>query len=179
MPWYLELLFCCTNILPCINFFFCFGHWHTFLRRPWAFSRALGCGARRGARLYTTTQVWVPGGLRGACSRRSMSRNLQVIAGSLSAELGPSKSMPNPHVSFFALTNHATRQNNTRFNLSPFLRRRTPLCVYGHRLCVCVLCMCYVVCGCAGLVCASMCWNPTFQLVLFCSAACCCCCCCY
>ena len=26
--------------------------------------------------MYTTAQVWVPGGLRGACSGRSKSRNL-------------------------------------------------------------------------------------------------------
>ena len=30
----------------------------------------------QGARLYTTTQVWVPGALRGACSGHSKSRNL-------------------------------------------------------------------------------------------------------
>ena len=30
----------------------------------------------QGVRLYTTVQVWVPGGLRGACSGRSKSRNL-------------------------------------------------------------------------------------------------------
>ena len=61
-------------ILLCINVFF--QHVHAFLRCPWVFSRALGCKARRGARLYTTAQVWVPGRLRGACSGRSKSRNL-------------------------------------------------------------------------------------------------------
>ena len=30
-----------------------------------SFPRALGCGARRGARAYTTAQVWAPAGLRG------------------------------------------------------------------------------------------------------------------
>ena len=49
---------------------------HAFLRRPWVFSRALGYGARRGARLNTTAQVCVPGGRRGACSGRSKLRNL-------------------------------------------------------------------------------------------------------
>ena len=34
-----------------------------------------------GARLYTTAQVWVPGGLRDACCGRSKSRNLASIHG--------------------------------------------------------------------------------------------------
>ena len=56
-------------------------HLLAFLRHPWVFSRALGCGARRGAAWYTTAQVWVPGGLRGACSGRSKSRNLASSRG--------------------------------------------------------------------------------------------------
>ena len=44
----------------------------------------------QGARLYTTVQVWVPGGLRGACSGHSKSRNLArkdgVAFGGASAE---------------------------------------------------------------------------------------------
>ena len=59
----------CTHVLF-------LGHLHPFLRRPWVFSRVLGCGARRGPRMYTTAQVWVPCGHRGAYSGRSKSRNL-------------------------------------------------------------------------------------------------------
>ena len=81
------------------------GHLHAFLRRPWVISRALGCGARRGARLYTTAQVWVQGGLRGACSGHSKSRNLaNVITGLLSAELEPIKTMENPLCQLFLST---------------------------------------------------------------------------
>ena len=36
-----------------------------FSPAPQVFPRALGCGARRGARAYTTAQVWAPAGLRG------------------------------------------------------------------------------------------------------------------
>ena len=40
-----------------------------------SFSRSRVRGTQ-GVRLYTTAQVWVPGGLRGACSGRPESRNL-------------------------------------------------------------------------------------------------------
>ena len=53
-----------------------FLHLHAFLRRPWVLSRGLGCGAR----LYTA-QIWVPGGLRGACCGSSKSRNLTINHG--------------------------------------------------------------------------------------------------
>ena len=56
----------------------------------------------QGGRLYPTAQVWVPGGLRRACSCRSKSRNLARITELLSAELQPSKTIENPHVSCFA-----------------------------------------------------------------------------
>ena len=53
-----------------------------FLHSPAFFPVAVGLLSRsklrgtRGARLYTTAQDWVPGGLRGACSGRSKSRHL-------------------------------------------------------------------------------------------------------
>ena len=48
----------------------------TFLFPPRAFSRALWLRGTQGGRLYTTVQVFVPAGLRGACSGRSKSRDL-------------------------------------------------------------------------------------------------------
>ena len=66
----------CTNVCACFLFFvLCF----TFARFSPApvglFSRSRLRGTQ-GVRLYTTTQVWVPGGLCGAYSGRSNPRNL-------------------------------------------------------------------------------------------------------
>ena len=44
------------------------------------FSRSRPRGTQ-GGRLYSTGQVWVPGGLRGACSGRSKSRNMAINHG--------------------------------------------------------------------------------------------------
>ena len=53
--------------------------------------------------LYPTAEVWVAGGFRGTCSGRSKSRIWQIDMRLLSAELGPRKTMENPHVSCFAV----------------------------------------------------------------------------
>ena len=47
-----------------------------FLPRSRVFSRALGCGARRGAACTPRHKCGVPAGLRGVCSGRSKSHNL-------------------------------------------------------------------------------------------------------
>ena len=47
-----------------------------FLFRPLVFLSRCRPRGHAGARVYTTAQVWVPAGLRGACSGRSQSRNL-------------------------------------------------------------------------------------------------------
>ena len=65
------------------------------------FSRSRLRGTQ-GGRLYTTAQVWIQAGLRGACSGRSKSRNLGSNHGVASAELEPSETMENPHISCFA-----------------------------------------------------------------------------
>ena len=85
-------------------------------------------------------------------------------------ELQPSKA--NPHVSFFALTSHARTTPASSFPRScsdgHYFHACVDICV-----CMCVLrmheCAVYVlqrVCGCAGLVCAFVRWNPTFQLLV-------------
>ena len=47
----------------------------------------------QGTRLYTMVQVWVPAGLRGACSGRSKSR-------SLSDQLEPTRPIQTPNAVF-------------------------------------------------------------------------------
>ena len=108
----------------------------------------------QGGRLYTAAQGWVPGELRSACSGVQRREIWQVIAGTLSTELAPSKTVENPQVRCFALTSRA-RTTPTRFKLFPFLHRRTLLCMWGHWLCVCVLYMFYVcaVCGPSWCIC--------------------------
>ena len=144
-----------------------FGPSHAFLWRPWIFPHALGCGARRGP---TCTPRGKFGSRAGSGARALGVQNReiwQVISGLIFAELESSMTMENPHVNFFRFCSDTPRQNNTRFKLSPFLEQQTLLCVCGHCLvyvcCLCATCLR----GCAGLVCAYMCWNPTFQLVFF------------
>ena len=63
-------------ICVCLCFVLFFLHSHAFLRRAWVFSRALGCGARRRPACTPRRNLWVPGGLRSACSGRSKLRNM-------------------------------------------------------------------------------------------------------
>ena len=83
----------------CVCFFFTFARFSLAPVGRLSRSRLRGT---KGTNLYTTAQVWVPGGLRGACSGRSKTRNLASITGLLSAELEPSNAMKNPHMSCFA-----------------------------------------------------------------------------
>ena len=87
-------------LLLCINA--CFLLLHAFLRPPWVFSRALGCGERRGGACTLRLKfVSRPGSV--ACALGVRNREIsQIITGSLSAELEPSTTMENPHVSCFA-----------------------------------------------------------------------------
>ena len=77
-------------------------HLHAFPRRPWVTSRALGCGVRRGPACTPRRKF----GSRAGSVARALgvqSREIwQVITGSLSAELEPSKATENPHVRRFA-----------------------------------------------------------------------------
>ena len=78
-----------------------FWHLHAFIRRPWIFSYALGCGVGRGAARTPRRKT----GLRAGSVTRALgvqSREIwKVITGLISAVLEPSKTMENPHVSFF------------------------------------------------------------------------------
>ena len=79
----------CTNV---------FGHLHAFLRPPWVFSRALGCGARRRPACTPRSKF---GSRTGsvACALGVQSHGIwYVITRLLSAELEPS-TIENPHTS--------------------------------------------------------------------------------
>ena len=60
---------------------------------PPVFSRALGCVARQGGRVYTTVQMRAPAGVRGACSGPSKSRILASDYGEAFDLLEPSRTM--------------------------------------------------------------------------------------
>ena len=72
---------CITTYLTMYQCMCVFGHLHSFLRRPWVFSPRPRLRGTQGARVHTAVQVWVPGGLRGACSGHSKSRNLAINRG--------------------------------------------------------------------------------------------------
>ena len=85
--------------------FFC-GTQNFSLPAAGLFSRSRLRGTQ-GVRPYTTAQVWVPTGLRGACSGRSKSRNLASNAGLLSDQPETNQAHANPqaaiYFSFFPL----------------------------------------------------------------------------
>ena len=80
-----------------------FAHRIPFLFRPRVFSRALGCGARRGPAWYTGRKFGArPGSVaraRGVQSRESW----QVITGSLSVEPEPNQAHEDPQAGLFFL----------------------------------------------------------------------------
>ena len=87
------------------------GHLHAFLRHPYVFSHAFGCGARRGA--ACTPRRWFrsrAGSVERALGDQSR-EILQKITGMLSAELEPTNTMETQHVRCFAplLSRVATR----------------------------------------------------------------------
>ena len=127
---------------------FCFGHLHAFLERPWVFSRALGCGARRGLACKQRHKFWSRAG-SAARALGVQSREIwRVITGLLSAELDPSKTIETPHVSHYCCKAQQ-HGNNNRFNFCSVLQLRALLCVCGpllhmcgHDVCVYALCVC-------------------------------------
>ena len=79
-----------------------FAGYKTFLFQPRVFSRALGCGARRGA-ACTPRRKCRPRPDPVTCALGVQSCAIwRVIAGSLSAELGPTKPIETPKMCFFA-----------------------------------------------------------------------------
>ena len=136
---------------------------HVFLRRPWVFSRANGCGARKGP---TCTPRRKFGSREGSVARALgvQSREIwqvEAITGLLSAELELRKTMENLHISCFAplLSKLSTLLAVTVQEQShiKFVWTTTP----------CLLCVYY---GTCVLVHAGLCigvLEPTFQLLVF------------
>ena len=118
------------------------------------FSRSRLRGTQ-GARLHTTAHVWAPGGLCGACSRRSKLRNLARNHGVAFREARSEQDIGKPTCPPLK----RKHDNNTRFQLSSVLQLRTRrcvcrplLCMCGHDVCVYALCVCSVyACACTGL----------------------------
>ena len=109
----------------------------------------------QGTRLYTTVQVWVPAGLRGACSGRSKSRNLASDHGVAFRGARAEQDSGKRRCHLFCSTCCKVQQHgsNNRFKLSSVSQLLTLRCVCGPLLCVCgdvcVLCVCSVrVCTC-------------------------------
>ena len=90
-----------------------------FSRRPWVFSRALGCKGRRG---FACTLRRKFGSRAGSVARVMgiQSREIcNVTTRSLSEELDPSKTMKNPHISHFAIP--TTMTSSTAVNALYFV----------------------------------------------------------
>ena len=146
------------------------------------FSRSWLQGTQ-GVRLYTTAQVWFPGGLRGACYGHSKSRNLQRNHEVAFRGARPEQDNEKPTYQPFCYTDD---------NDELYCSKRSLLCgshgttaVAHHvcvddlyacvdntyfEVCVSVMCVCYDTCArefrCVR-VCALVCWNPIFQLFFF------------
>ena len=126
---------------------------HAFLRRPWVFSRALGCGARRGVACTPRRKF---GSRAGSMARVLGVRSREiwkVITALLSAELEPSKTLKSPNVSHCCKAQQ--HGNNNRYKLSSALQLRTLLlCVCGPMLYICVMMYVCMRCVCAPCTCA-------------------------
>ena len=144
-----------------------------------SFFLALSDAGHAGARLYTTVQVWVPAGLRGACAGRSKSRNLAGNHGVAfrGAIREPSKTMENPRFSFFALFLHSTAVLQFVFaplrslQAFPLITAMDTLLVrvWTHCLCVCVLRVrAACVCGSQVYVCVLALGRAPFGTVFLC-----------
>ena len=94
--------------------FFC-GIQNFSLTAEGLFSRSRLRGTQ-GARLYTTAQVWVPAGFRGACSGRSKPRNLASNRGIgfRSARANQAHAKPKNVISFHFFRHSATVVGSTK-----------------------------------------------------------------
>ena len=110
----------------------------------------------QGARLYTAAQVWVPGGVRGACSGRSKSRNLASNHGV--AFRGARAEQDNGKPTCQPLRHCCNAQqygNINRFKLYSVLELRALLGAYVDHFCACVVMMyaCIALCVCSVYMC--------------------------
>ena len=106
-----------------------FPEYKSFLCRPRVFSRALGCGARRGAPVCDGASV----GPGGAPWRVLWAFKVAKSGKYPQGRFPRSQSRPRQwktNISRFPSTE--PRQNNTRFKFSPFLQRRTLRSYYAR-----------------------------------------------
>ena len=145
----------------------------TFIFWSLVFSRGLGCGARRGA---ACTRRCKCGSRPGSMARALGVRSRGILASNHGVAFRRARAeQDNRKPKYQPFCSPSYVRQNTRFKISPFLQRRTllcvcgpVLCVCGHCVCVCVLCMCYVwmcvrVCGSVRL-CAG---TPHFSFLIF------------
>ena len=135
------------------------------------FSRSRLRGTQ-GAFLHTTVQVWVPGGLRGACSGRSKSRKLASIHGVAFRGAGAEQDNGKPTCQLFCSTavktllcgSHVLQQ---QWHIQFVWTTTVHVWTLHMRVCVCYN-TCVLLIGACGFAC----WKPTFQLLFFCSGCC-------
>ena len=142
-----------------------------FLHPPPFFPAAVGLLSRsrlrgtRGARLYTTAQDWVPGGLRGACSGRSKSRHLASNRGVAFRGARAVYDDGKTTCQLFCPCKGQQHGSNNRLKLSSVLQLRTLLskkyiyqymrvwsttvpCVVMMLRVTCAVCACVWICPC-------------------------------
>ena len=143
-----------------------FGHLHAFLRRPWVFLRALGCGARRGP---ACTPRWKLGSQAGSVARALgvQSHEIwQVITGSLFRGASAEQDYRKPACQLFcsaavkalyfvAATVYSSSRTSLLVCVDHYYARVD--IVYVSVLCV-LRYVCVSACGSAYFGC----WNPTF-----------------
>ena len=121
-------------------------HLHAFVRRPWVFSRALGCEARRGPACTPRRKF----GSRASSAARALgvqSREIwQVIAGLLSAEPGKTMETHMSAVLLHCKSSLLCGSHGTRAVAHQ-------ACVGHYYACVdiayaCLCCVCYDTCAC-------------------------------
>ena len=139
-----------TGVLLC-SFSSCFKfNLHAFLRRPWVFSGALGCGARRGP-ACTPRHKFVP---RAAPVTRALDVPTREIWQRHHRVAEPRKTVEYPHsalllLAFLHCCTATQPRYTTRASSFPCCYRHGLLHVCGHYFCVCAVCACVRVC--AGL----------------------------
>ena len=124
-----------------------------------------------GACLYTTVPVWVPVGLRGACSGRSKSRNLASNHGVAfrGARAEHDNGKPTCQLfcatavqAFYFVAATVQQQLHIKYVWTSTMR----VGILHMRVCAVCDMIRVRVCRCVR-VCVSVCWNPTFQLCVF------------
>ena len=161
-----QCVYVCVCVFVCLCVCFFFLTLARFSPAPVGlFSRSRLWGTQ-GGRLYTTAQVWGSGGFRSACSGPSKSRHLASNHGvafrraRAEQENGkPTCFCPTDVKALCLVAATVQEQSHIKLVSTTTMRMWTLQCVLRAmirvRVCTCVR------------VCVLVCWNPTFQLLLF------------